>query len=142
MIVTTLLLNNYSIQYGESVVAGFGVALRIVQVPEFLSMGLFLGLIPLFAHNYSSNNINRLHIFRDPVIRFDAVQWLHRIVHQHFSGYRPRSSDRSHVDYPGRVVYPRDHSFAKVFRTAWRDLLYDRNRSDYECYGACPVYSV
>ncbi|WP_379161565.1 MATE family efflux transporter [Paenibacillus sp. sgz5001063] len=60
MIVTTLLLNNYSIQYGESVVAGFGVALRIVQVPEFLSMGLFLGLIPLFAYNYSSKNLPRL----------------------------------------------------------------------------------
>ncbi|WP_238326768.1 MATE family efflux transporter [Paenibacillus graminis] len=60
MIVTTLLLNNYSIQYGESVVAGFGVALRIVQIPEFLSMGLFLGLIPLFAYTYSSKNIPRL----------------------------------------------------------------------------------
>ncbi|MHA6530606.1 MATE family efflux transporter [Paenibacillus sp. BAC0078] len=60
MIVTTLLLNNYSIQYGDSVVAGFGVALRIVQVPEFLAMGLFLGLIPLFAYTYSSKNISRL----------------------------------------------------------------------------------
>lgn len=60
LIVTTLLLNNYSIRYGEDVVAGFGVALRMVQVPEFLSMGLFLGLIPFFAYNYSSKNISRL----------------------------------------------------------------------------------
>jgi putative MATE family efflux protein len=60
LIVSTLLLNNYSIQYGESVVAGFGVALRIVQVPEFLSMGLFLGLIPLFAFNFASKNMERL----------------------------------------------------------------------------------
>ena len=59
LIVTTLLLNNYSMLYGDSVVAGFGVALRIVQVPEFLAMGLFLGLIPFFAFNYSSNNISR-----------------------------------------------------------------------------------
>ncbi|MNP03333.1 Multidrug export protein MepA [compost metagenome] len=60
LIVTTLLLNNYAIQYGDNVVAGFGVALRIVQVPEFLSMGLFLGLIPLFAFNFSSKNTTRL----------------------------------------------------------------------------------
>ncbi|MEK4157792.1 MULTISPECIES: MATE family efflux transporter [Paenibacillus] len=60
LIVSTLLLNNYSIQYGESVVAGFGVALRIVQIPEFLSMGLFLGLIPLFAFNFASKNTERL----------------------------------------------------------------------------------
>ncbi|WP_379134113.1 MATE family efflux transporter [Paenibacillus sp. sgz500958] len=59
LIVSTLLLNNYSIMYGDSVVAGFGVALRIVQVPEFLAMGLFFGLIPFFAYNYSSPNIAR-----------------------------------------------------------------------------------
>ncbi|MBY9078083.1 MATE family efflux transporter [Paenibacillus sp. HN-1] len=59
LIVSTLLLNHYSILYGDSVVAGFGVALRIVQVPEFLAMGLFLGLIPFFAFNYSSPNIPR-----------------------------------------------------------------------------------
>ncbi|ULO09049.1 MATE family efflux transporter [Paenibacillus sp. 19GGS1-52] len=61
IIVTTLLLNNFSMEYGDSVVAGFGVALRIVQVPEFLSMGLFLGLIPLFAFNFASKNLARLH---------------------------------------------------------------------------------
>lgn len=59
LMVTTLLLNNYSILYGDSVVAGFGVALRIVQVPEFLAMGLFLGLIPFFAFNFASKNISR-----------------------------------------------------------------------------------
>ncbi|MRY42934.1 MATE family efflux transporter, partial [Parabacteroides distasonis] len=37
LIITTLLLNNYSIRYGESVVASFGIALRLVQVPEFLA---------------------------------------------------------------------------------------------------------
>ncbi|MDQ0192499.1 hypothetical protein [Paenibacillus wynnii] len=59
LIVTTLLLNNYAIQYGDSVVAAFGVTLRIVQVPEFLAMGLFLGLIPLFAFNFASKNTAR-----------------------------------------------------------------------------------
>ncbi|SMC16899.1 putative efflux protein, MATE family [Clostridium acidisoli DSM 12555] len=60
LIITTLLLNNYSIRYGESVVASFGIALRIVQVPEFLAMGLALGIIPLIAYNFSNKNFKRL----------------------------------------------------------------------------------
>ena len=60
LIITTLLLNNFSIAYGDSVVVGFGIALRIVQVPEFLSMGLSLGIIPLIAYNFSNKNLTRL----------------------------------------------------------------------------------
>ncbi|MDF2586828.1 MAG: mepA2 [Anaerocolumna sp.] len=60
LIITTLLLNNFSIQYGDHVVAGFGIALRIVQIPEFLSMGLALGVIPLIAYNFSNHNFRRL----------------------------------------------------------------------------------
>jgi len=30
LIVTTLLLNNYAMEYGDNVVAGFGIALRLV----------------------------------------------------------------------------------------------------------------
>jgi len=60
LIITTLLLNNFSIGYGDNIVAGFGIALRIVQVPEFLSMGLSLGIIPLIAYNFSNNNLTRL----------------------------------------------------------------------------------
>ncbi|MFL0198028.1 MATE family efflux transporter [Clostridium sp. WILCCON 0269] len=60
LIITTLLLNNFSIEYGDNVVAGFGIALRITQVPEFLSMGLYLGIIPLIAYNFSNKNFVRL----------------------------------------------------------------------------------
>jgi len=60
IIITTLLLNNFSMAYGESVVAAFGIALRIVQVPEFVSMGLSLGIIPLIAYNFSNKNFSRL----------------------------------------------------------------------------------
>ena len=60
MIVTTLLLNNFSVEYGDNVVASFGIVLRITQLPEFLTMGLFLGIMPLIAYNFSSKNINRV----------------------------------------------------------------------------------
>lgn len=60
LIVTTLLLNNYSMQYGDSVVAGFGISLRIVQLPEFFTMGIVLGVMPLIAYNFSNKNLSRL----------------------------------------------------------------------------------
>ncbi|MFD1775024.1 MATE family efflux transporter [Paenibacillus rhizophilus] len=59
LIVTTLLLNHYSVLYGDGVVAGFGIALRIVQLPEFLCMGLFMGIVPLLAYSYAANNMAR-----------------------------------------------------------------------------------
>ncbi|WP_297633655.1 MATE family efflux transporter [uncultured Clostridium sp.] len=59
MLVSTLLLNNFCMEYGATVEAGIGISLRIVQVPEFISMGIFLGLIPLLAHSYSSKNFKR-----------------------------------------------------------------------------------
>lgn len=69
LIVTTLILNYYSIGYGEGVVAGFGVALRVVQLPEFICMGLYMGIIPLLAYNYSAGNIARF----EKAIRFTAI---------------------------------------------------------------------
>jgi putative efflux protein, MATE family len=60
MIVTTLLLNNFSVQYGDNVVASFGITVRITQLPEFLTMGLFLGAMPLFAYSFSAHNTKRL----------------------------------------------------------------------------------
>ena len=60
MIVTTLLLNNFSVEYGNNVVASFGIAVRITQLPEFLTMGLFLGAMPLFAYSFSAHDTKRL----------------------------------------------------------------------------------
>lgn len=60
LIVTTLLLNNFSIQHGEGIVASFGIALRIVQIPEFFTMGIVLGVMPLIAYNFSNKNLSRL----------------------------------------------------------------------------------
>lgn len=60
LIVTTLLLNNFAMEYGDSVVASFGIALRIAQLPEFFTMGIVLGVMPLIAYNFSNKNITRL----------------------------------------------------------------------------------
>ncbi|CEP43956.1 MATE family efflux transporter [Paraclostridium sordellii] len=60
LIVTTLLLNNFAMEYGDSVVASFGIAIRIAQLPEFFTMGIVLGVMPLIAYNFSNKNIARL----------------------------------------------------------------------------------
>ncbi|HEV2654778.1 MAG TPA: MATE family efflux transporter, partial [Ktedonobacteraceae bacterium] len=60
MIVTALLFNNLAVQYGDYVIASLGVALRIVQLPEFMCMGICLGVMPLLGYAYGSKNSGRL----------------------------------------------------------------------------------
>lgn len=58
--ISALMLNNYAVRYGDNVIAAFGVSLRIVQLPEFLCMGLFMGVIPLLAFAFGAQNKKRL----------------------------------------------------------------------------------
>ncbi|MFJ4697884.1 MATE family efflux transporter [Streptomyces sp. NPDC088768] len=60
MIVTSLLLNNYAAHYGDSPLAAMGVAVRIAQVPEFLLMGVTIGVLPLLAYAYGKGDRTRL----------------------------------------------------------------------------------
>lgn len=60
LVVTTLVFNNLAIAYGDGALAAFGVAVRIAQVPEFLVMGLTLGVLPLLAYSYGKGDAARL----------------------------------------------------------------------------------
>lgn len=60
MVITSLLYNNYSMIYGDSVVAGFGISQRIIQIIDFISMGFAMGSVPLIAYAYSAQNDKRL----------------------------------------------------------------------------------
>ena len=60
LIVTALVLNNLAIAYGDGPLAAFGVALRIVQLPEFLVMGVTLGVLPLLAYSFGKGDARRL----------------------------------------------------------------------------------
>ncbi|NRT71360.1 MATE family efflux transporter [Clostridium beijerinckii] len=59
-VISTLLFNNYSMLYGDSVVAGFGIAQRVVQFVDCIGMGFAMGVVPLIAFAYSANNQKRL----------------------------------------------------------------------------------
>jgi multidrug efflux pump len=60
LIVTSLVLNNLAAAYGDGALAAMGVAVRIAQVPEFLVMGVTLGVLPLLAYSYGKGDRDRL----------------------------------------------------------------------------------
>ncbi len=60
LIVSSLMFNNYAVMYGDHVVAAFGVANRVCQISDFIGMGIYMGVIPLIAFSYASNNAERL----------------------------------------------------------------------------------
>jgi multidrug efflux pump len=60
LIVTSLVLNNLAVAYGDSALAAMGVAVRIAQVPEFLVMGVTIGVLPLLAYSYGKGDRRRL----------------------------------------------------------------------------------
>lgn len=60
LIVTALVLNNLAAGYGDGPLAAMGVAVRIAQVPEFLLMGVTLGVLPLLAYSYGKGDSHRL----------------------------------------------------------------------------------
>jgi Na+-driven multidrug efflux pump len=60
LIVTSLVLNTLAAHYGDGPLAAMGVAVRIAQVPEFLVMGVTLGVLPLLAYSYGRGDRVRL----------------------------------------------------------------------------------
>ena len=60
LIVTSLVLNNLAVAYGDGALAAMGVAVRIAQVPEFLVMGVTIGVLPLLAYSYGKGDRGRL----------------------------------------------------------------------------------
>ncbi len=70
--VTSLLFNNYAVLYGDSLVAGTGISLRIVQVVDFIAMSFSMGVVPLIAFAYSAKKQERL----NAIIRTTALYML------------------------------------------------------------------
>ncbi len=60
LILTALVLNNLAATYGDGPLAAMGVAVRIAQIPEFLLMGITMGVLPLLAYSYGKGDAGRL----------------------------------------------------------------------------------
>lgn len=61
LLVSALVLNHIATSYSQDLLAGFGVAQRVVQFPEFLAMGVSMGILPLFGFAYGRRDTARLH---------------------------------------------------------------------------------
>lgn len=60
LIISSLLFNNFSAHYGDYAVAGFGISQRVVQLSDFIGMGLFMGVVPLVGYAFTAKNISRM----------------------------------------------------------------------------------
>ncbi|MBS1907811.1 MAG: MATE family efflux transporter [Actinobacteria bacterium] len=60
LLVSALVMNWVATGYGEALIASMGITQRIVQLPEMMCMGLFLGALPLFAYAFGAGNHARL----------------------------------------------------------------------------------
>ena len=60
LLLSSLVLNHIATTYGEGLLAAFGVAQRVVQFPEFLCMGVGMGVLPLLGFAYGRRDSARL----------------------------------------------------------------------------------
>lgn len=59
ILASSLVLNHVAVRFGEDTVAGFGLAMRITQIPEFLAMGITMGALPLLAYTWGAGDSTR-----------------------------------------------------------------------------------
>lgn len=55
-----IICNNFAANYGENVVAGMGVATKIMTIGTFIFMGFAAGCQPLVGYNYGAKNTKRV----------------------------------------------------------------------------------
>ncbi|MEO8829405.1 hypothetical protein [Lapillicoccus sp.] len=66
LLVSALVLNHIATSYSQELLAGFGVAQRVVQFPEFLATGVSMGVLPLFGFAADSGAAGRIGANIDP----------------------------------------------------------------------------
>ena len=60
MSLSSILVNNFAVSYGDMVVASLGIVNRIMLLPVMVLVGLCQGVQPLIGYNYASKNIDRM----------------------------------------------------------------------------------
>ncbi|MBD7969897.1 MATE family efflux transporter [Paenibacillus gallinarum] len=53
----SLIFNHFLVEYGDLAVAAYGVSSRLLQLPEFILMGLCEGVVPLIAFSFTANKL-------------------------------------------------------------------------------------
>lgn len=60
MSVSNIIMNLFLVPYGDGAVAAMGVAMKVGMIVAMLQMGLCMGVLPILAYNFGSNNIKRV----------------------------------------------------------------------------------
>ncbi|MFD0589356.1 MATE family efflux transporter [Paenibacillus sp. GCM10027627] len=55
--VMSLIFNHFLVDYGDQAVAAYGISSRLLQLPEFILMGLCEGVVPLIAFSFTANKL-------------------------------------------------------------------------------------
>ncbi len=58
--ISSVILNNFAVNYGDAVVAALGIISRVLMFPVLLSIGLCQGVQPLIGYSYAADNRARL----------------------------------------------------------------------------------
>ncbi|MEU4220631.1 MATE family efflux transporter [Actinoplanes sp. NPDC026623] len=124
LIVTSLVLNNLAVGYGDDALAAMGVAVRIAQVPEFLVMGITIGVLPLLAYCYGKGDRDRLMA----ALRACAVTVGGIVMVFSTTVFRPRGAGDRDVPGAGGPVHPDRDPRQPVVGAARRHLGADRHR--------------
>ncbi|WIV19193.1 MATE family efflux transporter [Paenibacillus polygoni] len=53
----SLIFNHFLVEYGDLAVAAYGISSRLLQLPEFILMGLCEGVVPLIAFSFTANKL-------------------------------------------------------------------------------------
>ncbi len=57
----SLILNHFLVEYGDQSVAAYGISSRLLQLPEFILMGLCEGVVPLIAFSFTADKLRMKH---------------------------------------------------------------------------------
>lgn len=75
-VVCTSVVYRVAAQYGVEVAAAMGVANQIAMLPQYISMGISQGIVPLVGYNYGARNLERMKAIIKKAIKIDVLLML------------------------------------------------------------------
>lgn len=61
--ITNIVINRLASSHGDYELAAMGLVLKILRLPQNIGVGICVGMVPLVAYNYASNNTKRMRSF-------------------------------------------------------------------------------
>ena len=72
-VVCTSLIYRVAAQYGEEVAAAMSIASQLTMLPQYISMGISQGIVPLVGYNFGAKNFERMRAIIKTAFIMDAI---------------------------------------------------------------------